>query len=164
MPDHKSALDELKRLLEPIDGPQKKGPLPELSGVAYSDPSPGGERRKCGNCIFWGSEALRCALHDPTTEAKELSWCNRHLFGTPAKKPINLAGTNFIKTKHSGLGKETVSGSSCDNCEFYEGIDDEDGVCSAVYKKNKPVHIHPKGGCTRWSHKKDPEPGKLPPT
>jgi hypothetical protein len=70
MTDTKSAINELKRLLEPEgqDDPRKAGP-PELGEVLYTDPAPGGEHRNCQNCILWSPLLEQCSIHESTIEA-----------------------------------------------------------------------------------------------
>lgn len=158
MGDRHDILSELKRLMEPTQELPKKAPLPEPWGVTYVEPAPGGERRRCGNCVLWASGDNLCSIHEKMESVKEDNICGYHLYGAPAKKVIEFPGLAFVKAKFSGLGDSVPNGTACDNCKFFTEVGDEEGTCNAVYKKKKPFHVHPRGCCSRWMEREDQEP------
>jgi hypothetical protein len=70
---------------------------------------------------------------------------------------MDLPGIQPLVPKFVGLGK-VEAGTACENCSWFTSLEDEDGTCSAVLRKKKPAHVHPKGCCCRWMEK-----SKLPP-
>jgi hypothetical protein len=153
MVDTKKTIDELKKLMEPEgqDDP-KRADLPELAEVLYVEPAPGGEPRKCSNCILWAPLLERCSVHEIAVETTADHVCGHHLFGTPSKQWKDLKGTQMLNPKFSGLAL-VKGGAACEGCQHFTKQEEEDGLCVAVMKRGKPAHVHPKACCTRWTRK-----------
>lgn len=153
--DTKKAIDELKRLMEPESGQDDVKPVPPplLADVLYVEPAPGGERRACKNCFMFQPLLEQCVIHSSSVEITEEHICGYHVLGQPSKQWKDIKGLQAVNPKFSGLVL-TKDGSACENCQYFTSIDEEEGVCAAVFKKEKlKAHVHPKGCCTRWTKK-----------
>lgn len=153
MSDPKKTITELQRLLEPEGkGDLKTAPPPELDEVLYVEPAPGGERRNCSNCVLWAPLMEQCSIHGSGVEATADHVCGYHVFGSPTKEWKDLKGLQPVSPKFSGLIL-AKGGTACENCQHFTPMEEEDGICAAVYKKKRPAHVHPKGCCARWTRK-----------
>jgi hypothetical protein len=161
------------KILEELTGflseEEEKGPLPELWGVLYVEPAPGGERRQCANCVLWSpgtwvgdgysEEAGHCAIHEKTLKVTSDQICGYHVFGNPQEKRLDFEGMTPVNPRYSGLGSH-VGGVSCDTCKMYRPMEEEEGVCIATRYRGKPAPVHPRGCCARWEEK--PKDGPIP--
>lgn len=153
MTDTKKTIDELKRLIEPDAGKDdiKPAPPPSLADVLYVEPAPDGAHRNCKNCVLWVPVMEACTIHGSAVDVTEDSVCGYHVFGPPSKQWKDFKGIQVVNPKFSGL-IHAKGGTACENCRYYNPIEEEEGVCSAVFKKERTnAHVHPKGCCTRWT-------------
>lgn len=159
MSNIKSALTELRALVEGRDDP-KEAPLPLPSEVLYEGPLPGGENRKCSNCVFWVEPHRQCSLMDTTVRVLGNNLCGLHVGGKPSQKRWSFPGLVAVEPKRVGFVL-APNGSSCDSCTYYTATDDAEGVCAAIKRKQRSdapprgLHVEAKGCCTRWKQKSD---------
>jgi hypothetical protein len=145
---------EVQKLINPE--PEREAPLPQLWGVLYVDPLAGSSaRRNCKNCFMWVSTEQKCVIHPKELKVTGLMICGYHVGGVPMKKWMDIPGLASVSPKYSGLGGEVPEGTACDNCKFFEGTEEEAGVCHGAQKKNHPAPVHPRGCCSRWEEKTD---------
>lgn len=154
--DTKKAIEELKRLMEPEGKDDvKSAPPPLLADVLYVEPAPGGAHRACKNCFMFQPLLEHCAIHSSSVEISEEHVCGYHVFGQPSKQWKDIKGLQVVNPKFSGLVR-TKDGTACENCRYFTSIEEEEGVCAAVFRKeHSHAHVHPKGCCTRWT-KREP--------
>ena len=152
-------LDEIKKIIDGDKPEEKKkqAPLPELWGVTYVEPMPGGAHRNCKNCFMWVIGENKCLIHDKNLKVTGLMVCGYHVPGQPQRKWIEFPGLVPENPKYSGLNGEVPDGTACENCKFFESTGDETGVCYGTVKKNRPAPVHPKGCCSRWEQKEEEE-------
>lgn len=156
MANLKSAIQELQQFVTEGRDDPKTAPLPTPAEVLYEGPLPGAENRKCSNCVFWVEPYEQCSLMEAQIRVLGTNICGLHVGGAPSKKRLNLPGLVAVEPKRVGL-KKVSEGTACSNCVHYTSVDEEDGTCAAIAKKQRSdtppraYHVHPKGCCTRWS-------------
>lgn len=161
MPDAKTTVTELRKLMGSGQDDPKTAALPEPGEALYVNPTPGGERRNCSNCILWAPLLTQCSIHENTVEVTADHCCGYHIFGAPSKQWKDMKGLQPVLPKFSGLVL-AKGGTACDNCEHFTAIEEEDGVCAAVMKRKRPAHVSPKGCCARWARREAPTDPKRP--
>jgi len=123
-------------------------PLPSPGDVLYAGPNPDGSRKKCGNCFLWRTDES-CSVHRPEIMVPGNAVCGYHVFGQPQDFPFAEA---MLTPAETGL-VQTLDGTSCDLCKYYQPVSRTLGSCRAVQDPGSGTSavVRALGCCSRWS-------------
>ncbi len=107
------------------------GPLPTYFEAVYKKANPDGTRKACSNCIMFVKGENKCVIHPKDLTVRAHYWCGYHIFGEAMKKWMDHPGMQPVDSAFSGL-RLAGGGLACDNCVYYQRLDDKKGLCTAL--------------------------------